>query len=164
MSTLNVDTIQDKAGAFEHARLVQVLSTSKADVFTSTSTSLADITGLSQAITPTNANNKILVVASMVGANSSAGNWTAFTLVRDTTAIAVGSGGSSKNYSNLAFTNQTYEPDECTIVFLDDAQSTSSHTYKVQMEVSAGTGKLNGRGDDGTIGTHSSITVMEIRV
>ena len=26
MSTLNVDTLQDKAGAFEHARLVQVVN------------------------------------------------------------------------------------------------------------------------------------------
>jgi hypothetical protein len=162
MSQINVDTIATVAGV-EHARLVQVQSTSKADVFTSTSTSLADITGFSQAITPTNSANKILVVASMVGANSSAGNWTAFTLIRGTTAIAIGTGGSSKNYSTLAFTNQTYEPDECTIVFLDSPSTASAVTYKVQMEVSAGTGKLNGRGDDGTVGTHSSITVMEIR-
>ncbi len=70
MSTLKVDTIQDKGAAFEHARLVQVVNTETGAVATGTTVMPADNTipqntegdeYMTLAITPTNTNNKLLI-------------------------------------------------------------------------------------------------------
>ena len=73
MSTLKVDTIQDKGAAFEHARLVQVVNTETGAVATGTTNAVADNTipqntegdeYMTLAITPTNTNNKLLIQGS----------------------------------------------------------------------------------------------------
>ena len=70
MSTLNVDTLQDKAGAFEHARLVQVVNTTTGTMATGTTVMVSDNTTpqndegielMTLAITPTHASNKLLI-------------------------------------------------------------------------------------------------------
>jgi len=168
MSTLNVDTLQDKAGAFEHARLVQVLSAGKADAFTTASTSFVDVTGLTIAITPTASANKILVLVSTQIGISSASNLVAIQLVRAisggaTSNIALSTGASSFNQSAFAIPDNTYNSEGVSIMVLDSPSTTSATTYHVEMKVSAGTGAVGRRGDDTTTGAFSSITVMEIR-
>ena len=44
-------------------RVLQVVTTTKTDTFTTTSSSLTDITGLSASITPASTSNKILIIA-----------------------------------------------------------------------------------------------------
>ena len=156
MSTLNVDTIQDKGAAFEHARLVQVLSTSKADVFTSTSTSLADITGLSQAITPTHASNKLLIEAVVQYATAS-NVAMCCALFQDSTAGALacaGQYGSNREQSSISL--QHYMT----------TGTTSSTTFKVRFGATSGTTTINGDNGARTYGgvCTTGITISEIRV
>jgi hypothetical protein len=61
--------------------VVQLKTTTKADTFSTSSTSLTDVTGLSVSITPTSASNKILVTTSFIAqsTNSSGGEVMQFT-------------------------------------------------------------------------------------
>ena len=64
MSILKVDTINEKTsgnGVHIAGHVVQTLSTTKTDVFSTSSTSFTDITGLSVNITPQLSTSKILV-------------------------------------------------------------------------------------------------------
>ena len=63
MSIIKVDTLQPATGSVVHAagHVIQTLSTTKTDVFSTSSTSFTDITGLSVNITPQLSTSKILV-------------------------------------------------------------------------------------------------------
>ena len=52
--------------------IIQVVSTTKTDTFSTTSTSFSDVTGFSVSITPTSTSSKIMVMASAQVGNSSA--------------------------------------------------------------------------------------------
>ena len=68
MSTLSVDTIQGQTTASKvklpAGSVLQVLSTTKTDTFSTTSVGPIDITGLSVAITPKYATSKIFITFS----------------------------------------------------------------------------------------------------
>lgn len=149
---------------------VQVISTTKTDVFSTTSTSFTDVTGLSVSITPKSASNKILIIANP---NLGGGNiQVAARLVRDSTTIAVGNAAGSRVQATVAFVGQSSPIDNAGmpmslgINFVDSPATTSAVTYKIQMQVNGGTGYLNSAGDDQDANyrarTVSSITVMEI--
>ena len=143
--------------------ILQVVSTTKADAFTTTSTSFVDITGFSVSITPSSTSNKILVVALVSYSNSLAAGGTFLQLVRDSTNIGVSTAGTSRNYTvgapSLAAASDIRH---ATISFLDSPATTSALTYKVQMRVASNTGTFNRRGDNTDDGNISSITVMEV--
>ena len=147
---------------------VQVQSVVKTDTFTMASTTFADVTGLSVNITPTNSSNKILVIAHVNTVGTTSTSSSGIRLVRNSTAISVGdaagtrtqvSGGS--NYGNVGV---TITGDS--IVFLDSPATTSSVTYKIQIQAYASTAYVNRSGadtnDPAYYRTVSSITVMEI--
>ena len=168
MSTLKVDTIQNVAGV-EQSRLVQVQSVTKTSIFTFTATSFTDVTGLTQAITPTNANNKILVFFSTN--TSSDGNRAMVSLVRGSTHIYVGdaSGSNRERASGFGYTNSDANATSEMVsgVFLDSPSTTSSTTYKIQALVNAGNGAINATqlNNDNTYMPllPSTLTLMEIR-
>jgi len=173
-SVLTSTQMNNLRGAF---RILQVVSTTKTDTFSTSSTSYTDITGLSVSITPSDANNKIFIVASVVGSTGAQFTEAAsgLQLVRDSTAIGVGDAASNRtqtsfgsiseslDYSRLNF---TYYPRQVTAVFLDSPATTSATTYKVQMLVTSSTGYINrGATDTDTssfIRSSSTITVMEV--
>jgi hypothetical protein len=147
---------------------VQVKQTVKTDTFTMSSTTFADITGLSVNITPTSASNKILVIAHVNTVGTTTTSSSAIRLMRDSTAISIGdtagsrlrvSGGS--NYGNYGV---TITPDS--VFFLDSPATTSSVTYKVQIQAYAATAYVNrsyvDSDDPVYYRTVSQITVMEI--
>ena len=71
-------------------KVLQVVSTAKTNGFSTTSSSLTDITGLSVAITPSNSSNKIFITAyinGLVDASSQAYGGR-YQLVRGSTEIA----------------------------------------------------------------------------
>ena len=82
MSLLKVNSLQDLgadavvtdgvivSSALPTGSILQVVSTTKTDTFTSTSTSMVDITGLSATITPSSTSSKILVMASVASGNT----------------------------------------------------------------------------------------------
>ena len=146
--------------------VLQVVSATKTDTFSTTSTSLVDVTGLSVSITPTSATSKILVFVVASGGGLEATNGMNLALLRGATQISLGdaSGSRSRGFggnqqiSNALHTN--------TSVFLDSPATTSATTYKVQASVNTGTGYINRTHNDAdnayTTRGVSSITVMEI--
>ena len=145
--------------------VLQVVSTTKTDAFSTTSTSYVDITGLSVSITPTSNTSKILVILSISGSEQS--GW-GYQLLRGSTAICIGDsgGGSRKQASGGMSVRDTNGINNGSVNFLDSPATTSSTTYKVQMYVPSSTGYVNRTYGDVdasyTARTASTITVMEI--
>jgi hypothetical protein len=149
---------------------VQVLSATKTNNFTTTSTSYVDITGMSVTITPQSATSKILIIANGFLAGPAA--VTAFTqLVRGSTAIGLFADTSIGTYY-AAYWNPT-SPDtdrayaNVTFNYLDSPATTSATTYKLQLYSSTGaTVAWGSRFASGSSlpaqGGTSTITVMEI--
>jgi hypothetical protein len=160
-------------GTLPKARLptgtvLQVVQTVKSDTFSSTSTSFTDITGLSVSITPISASNKILVIYSVMTGASSSGP-TNIRLVRNSTAIAIGdSAGSRTQVTTAVFaTNSNNQSDVQNMNFLDSPATTSSTTYKLQIQSDNGSTQCvnrNVRDDNASYESRgvSTITVMEI--
>ena len=138
----------------------QTASTTKTDVYSSSSTTFADITGLSVSITPTFSTSKILITASVITSNNGT-NLNMVNLVRGSTNLAQ---PASATYS--ASLIGTIQSDICeetlAITHLDSPSSTSNLTYKLQMRVSSGTGYVNQRASNTTVVGTSQITVQEV--
>ena len=154
-------------------KVLQVIQTVKTDIFSTSTTSFTDITGLSVSITPSSASNKILVLMDVkLGTASNVGNQVR--LMRSSTAIYIGDADSTRQRST--YTTGDDPNDQFILqgvgIFLDSPNTTSATTYKVQMlsepTPNTGTVHLNRSGEDPntTDGgrTASSITVMEIAV
>jgi hypothetical protein len=150
------------------AGVVQVKSTTKTDTFTTTSTSLVDITGLSVSITPTNASNKVLV---FVNLSMSAGGAAdpPFAILRDTTQIALGDTAGSRNRRTSGASNSSNNGIQgVSAQFLDSPATTSATTYKVQTQQISGqaTTCINRSVTDTDSTSYSrlisTITVMEV--
>ena len=118
--------------------VIQVVSVVKDDVATLSATSFTDISGLSVSITPTSATSKVLIqVAISYGGSGNA--YASARLVRDSTAIALGSASGSRiRASFTTASNDVARPRFSGITFLDSPATTSSTTYKVQMIVNSG--------------------------
>ena len=86
-------TIDSSGNVNTPGSVVQVLSTTKTDDFSTTSTSYTDITGLSVAITPKFSSSKILVSYIVNGSNYGSGM--TLQLLRDSTIIGSGTGTGS---------------------------------------------------------------------
>ena len=138
-----------KTGGF--GKMVQILSTNGGSSASTTSSSYQD-TGLSQAITMTDASNKVLVTASGTVNNGSSDAGGKFTLYRGSTNLATNGDDiagfwGEDNSNNITTT--------ITMTFLD-TPGTGTHTYAVYQKIwSQGTirwGYLN----------NSSITCIEV--
>jgi hypothetical protein len=141
--------------------VLQVVSATKTDSFSTGSSTFADITDLSVSITPTSSTSKILVLVD-VFVGSSADGAMLINLNRDSTAIAQGVGGSQPS-SMIGTPRDLIDLHASTLTFLDSPSSLSSITYNLQgKRVGAGTSYINRRGNDTVFSTASSITVMEI--
>jgi hypothetical protein len=141
-------------------KIRQVLSTTKTDTFSTTSTSMVDITGMTLTITPSATTSKILVSTQLYFGASGGIDITA-QLLRGATVIGSGAGGTN----NGSFVAQV--PSNTLLVtasnsFLDSPSTTSATTYKIQMKVNSGTGYLGRRGTDTFYVISSTITVMEV--
>lgn len=147
--------------------IVQVKQTAKTDTFSSTSTSFADITGLSVSITPTSASNKVLVKFDVSG---SASSMAIYRITRNGTAIGVGDASgshsqgatSSLQYAGVNTDRGTYGG----MLWLDSPATTSPCTYQLQCITDGGTWYINRTTADanatGGPRSVSTITVMEI--
>lgn len=143
-------------------KILQVVSTTKTDAFSTTSTSFTDITGLSVSITPSSASNKILVLFTVQASHPNAGGDLNINLVRDSTSILVGTSGTLENVTGYTAQSAAYEIAMFNNSYLDSPATTSALTYKMQFKVATSTGYVNRRGDNSQYGFPSTITVMEI--
>ncbi len=149
--------------------ILQVVSTTKTDTFTSSSTSFVDITGLSATITPRSTSSKILVMASVASGNTSSEQY-GFRFMRDATPIAVADAAGSRTLTTIgAYFGSAvsdYHLSTLTSQVLDTPGTTASVTYKVQGATNAATFTINRNGADLDVSTVrravSTITLMEV--
>ena len=164
-SVIKVDTIQDSTGAFEHARLVQVVNVVDSTRATGT-TAIPEDTSIPQktegvevmtlAITPTHASNK-LVIEAVVNMDNTNGEMYCVALFQDTTADALACSCTSSGAFNRNITLRHYMT----------TGTTSSTTFKIRIGGNTGAtvifnGDSSGAVYGGTL--QSSITISEIRV
>ena len=158
-------TFQTAAGG---GKVLQVVSTTKTDTFTTSSASWTDLTGLTVSITPSSTSSEILVSYD-IGMSNTNSTYRAYArLVRGSTGIAVGdSAGSRQQCTSMMrpAANNAYA--QSSITYLDSPATTSATTYKVQIgSFNGNTVTVNRDGDDTDFSEGarmaSSITVMEI--
>ena len=147
-STLTVDNIVGATTAanvkLPAGSILQTVSTTKTDTFTSSSSSLVDITGMAVTITPKYSTSKILIRVNL--------NWggvdniyAAIRLLRGSTVIshnssatgsqtaaAIGCGGDNNNFQ--------WKLEHTGLEFLDSPATTSATTYKLQQQSTGGPG------------------------
>lgn len=146
------------------AVLVNVKSTTVTNITqTTTSATFGDITGLTVNITPSSATSLILVTFSAYF-GSTTGD-AVIRLVRGSTTIGAGTGGTTAN--NGMFATGAYATPNQTLMhmsntFLDTPAATTATTYKLQWLTTAGTLYLNRRSGDTAYAASSTITVMEV--
>jgi len=154
-----------------NGQILQVLSTTKTDTFSHSTSAFTDVTGLSQAITPGDNTNKVLVMATVsVGADTSVDNACFIKLLRDGTEIGSGASDGANRVECMASATpfNTNAIQTVTLSFLDSPASASSVTYKVQIAASNSGDVYVNRSHNDTNATSiarcsSTITVMEVR-
>jgi hypothetical protein len=163
MSTVAVNKIEDLS-ANQNKGVLQVVSTTKTDTFTTGSSTLVDITGFSLAITPRSTDSKILLLVScMLSAGTYGGYMSMVQLVRDSTPIALGTSTATNQVTMGIVHEQVWEVTTSATEFLDSPNTTSAITYKVQAKDDNGEFFLNRKGYDTAICGVSSLTAMEIQ-
>jgi hypothetical protein len=163
-------TVQASAG-----KILQVVSTTKTDTFTTTSTSPVDVTGFSAVITPTSATSKILVLVS-VAFGGDDDIYPYVLLLRNGTSIDTGTTATGNQINVFmggyftAIASMTFGMHQFSKNFLDSPATTSALTYKIQLanpyQAVSNTAFIN-RQDNQTNSLFvqyptSSITLMEI--
>jgi hypothetical protein len=149
--------------------VVAVRSTTKTDVFTTSSTTFVDIPGLSIPHAPADSGNKVLVRAVVnLSVTVQDGYATGIILARNGTPIAIGdAAGTRTRVSGAQVLQRVYEITQCVAEFLDSPGTTSSVTYTVQTFIQSGaTVCVNRRGDDldavRICRPVSTLTIMEV--
>jgi hypothetical protein len=166
-SVLTAQQMNDLRGAF---RILQVVSTTKTDIFTASTAGGAQsaVTGFTVSITPSSTSSKILVLAS-INSGDTLGNATQYTvLTRGGSAIFIGdtagsrqrASGGGGGVNRMTTTHLSY---------LDSPASTSAQTYGISIGHGTTTTQsctINYGGDNADASYNargaSSITVMEI--
>ena len=150
---------------FSEGSVLQVVSVSKSDTFSTTARSFTDITGISLSITPKFSTSKILVFMAVQVSNDGI-DTTMVQMVRNSTAIGIGDarGSRIRNTSQSVFASNSVS--SLTGITLDSPSTTSATTYKLQTRIDSSTAYINTQSatGDGTYhGTnYSTIMVMEI--
>lgn len=169
--TVQVDTIKNESGALTNKGVLQVVSASKTDTFTTTSTSNVDMTGMTVTLTPRSTDSQVLIFGNVSGANSGDGHVWFVQLVRAisggaTTDIAKNTQSGVSQPATLAgLSYQDYELNAEGFNFLDSPSTTSAITYHIEVASGSGanTAVFNRRADNSDQGGISSITAMEIQ-
>ena len=149
--------------------LHRVVSDTKTDAFTTSSTGFVTISGLSATISPRTTASKILVICDLsCWTQNSQGGFVQ--LMRGSTAIYIGDSASNRTRNSFAglysHGSPQNETNQCTAVFLDSPSTTSSITYSVRCKTLTDLITVNrSRGDanTGDMARHSSsITLIEV--
>jgi hypothetical protein len=169
--TLHCDVL-DLAGteytSIAGGKIGQVLQTVKTDVFSTTSSSFVDVTGLSRAITPSATSSKVLVNVTLTIHSS---DNSLPLLLRGSTVIALGDAASNRTrtFGSSSYSGHMGAPSikEMSVMFLDSPNSSSEVTYKVQGAAIGGGTMYFGRGTADTDNsqhprTIQTITCMEV--
>tara|TARA_Y100000114_G_C11673608_1_gene285034 strand:- start:247 stop:753 length:507 start_codon:yes stop_codon:yes gene_type:complete len=149
-------------------KVLQVVSTTKTDPFSTASSSFVDVTGLNVSITPSSSSSKIFVSVTACGnTNGSKGYGR---ILRGSTAIAIGDADGSKVQATFDMNNAASGNRGQSYVgsILDSPSTTSAITYKLQLRHENGAGNANINrlhvNDDSSVNGRyaSTITAMEV--
>tara|TARA_B100000902_G_scaffold176334_1_gene169997 strand:+ start:119 stop:646 length:528 start_codon:yes stop_codon:yes gene_type:complete len=173
MSTLKVNALTNVAGNSDISgvgKVLQVVTSHKADGFATTSSSFVDINGLSRTITPVGASSKIHIVLSLNvgGANS----YIAFNLLRGSTVLSTGTNAYG-NITGCTFGTYISNGDRTTTNgynFLDSPSYSvgDTLTYKIQVVSAHNNNEVcinrtsTGANQSYTVNGTSTITLMEV--
>ena len=150
--------------------VLQCLQTKLTTPFTTSSTTMTNITGLSQAITPASG-TKVLVTVVVNWSQATDGKRNYWQVLRDSTAIAIGDadGDRTRSAFNVFYSSQGNENSLNSVIhWLDThgADGSTAVTYKLQGKCEAGTLCVNREGIDSDTANFgrfaSTITLMEI--
>ena len=150
--------------------IIQIVSTTKVDAASTTSSTYSDITGLSLNITPRSTSNKVLVIFHTNHGHTGSSSTTAFRILRGGVDIAkgtyagYGTGATSGGRISQADGGNA---SQWSMTHLDSPATTSATTYKIQWATQGSTAYLNRAGDSSASGLDrvtsvSSITLMEV--
>ena len=149
-------------------KILQVVSTTKSDTFSTSSDSFTDVTGLNASITPSNSSNKVLVLVHVSG-NCDQNARINMRLVRGSTTIGMGDAYSnrSRTFGGIYAPNNDSTTETVSCVHLDSPSTTSATTYKIQITFgSPATIYINRSDNWSDSATHntgtSSITLLEV--
>ena len=151
-------------------KILQVKQTYKTDAFSTSSSSLVEITGFNVSIAKTVASSKLLITVD-IGYGKSGRDHALFKLYEDSTEITAANSSTGSTMTPFIFdythlqstTEKTYSMRNISKTFLyDGSNDTNSHTIKVYGTADAASFYLNRRSSDTAYGTTSSITVMEV--
>ena len=115
--------------------VLQVVSATKTNTQSTNSLSFVDINGLSVSITPTSATSKFILISHASHSGNGGVNGGDFRFVRNTSAIGIGDADGSKSRSSFTSRSPVSSDQQGTVsgTFLDEPNTTSSITYKLQM-------------------------------
>lgn len=148
--------------------ILQVVSTAKTDTFSSTSTTFADVTGLTVTITPSSTSSKVLVMTTVPFGHSSATDFTGLTVAdgSNNNLLLASSPGNRQPSFRYSLVNDVNGLDNASFQFLHSPNTTSAFTYKVRAQTNSGTLYVNRSAGDADIGSRgrgvATITVMEV--
>ena len=172
MSTLKVNSIIPVSGVPTGGGggIIQIKQTFKNDTTSANNnsqTDFIDMSGMSVSITPTSSTSKILIYFTVNVSAEATDRNNSIRLLRDSTVIGAGTGGSTSNCSIYVRTKDNDYLENKSFMFLDSPNTTSALTYKLQWcaEGSGGSARvwyLNRRSVGNYNNTGSQITVMEV--
>jgi len=163
LSIIQVDTLQKRDGStFPIGKLGQIVTARKTNTFSTTSTSFVDLTDVTLNITPTATNSKILIDFRAFGSNSSGTDFIATRLLRDSTEVGSGNGGSSYDGFGIASVSGAYELVNLSMNLMDEPSTTSQITYKIQCRVNASTGYIGRKGNSDAYRFPTSLMATEV--
>jgi len=158
--------------AMASGSIIQIVKGGQADLFSTTSTSYTDATGMSVDITTTGSNKVYLICDYTLSCTA---GYVLARLTRTTsgteTVICAGNTAGSRDlgvhsfYHASSYGGQYITEKHCAIEL--DSPSAGTHTYKLQMRVTEGTGYLNSNGTNDSsravdLRTSSKIIAMEV--
>jgi len=149
-------------------KVLQVVSVTKVDTFSTSSASFVDITGLTVNITPSATSSKILVLYKVSVCASAVGVAMYLQMLRGATVIGGGTAAGSRGSAMSTFYDGTQAgaTNDLNGNFLDSPASVAEQTYKLQTKASSGAAQINITNNDTDAfdfaRLSSTITVMEI--
>jgi hypothetical protein len=115
-------------------KLGQVLSVTKTDSFTTTSTTYTDLTSLTLTITPSATTSKVLVMYTVQGSGVSGANMGGIQILRGATAIGNADAAGSRSVTNTVIAELgAAQMGQVANAYLDSPSTTSATTYKLQI-------------------------------
>jgi len=163
MSTLKANNIKDIAGGENVHMAGAVLQVVQAiDQTQEANSSNSYSTAISTSITPKFSDSKVLITVSGMCAPDTS-NQLGFKLLRGSTEIGAGTGGTVNNYLfGVGTTQSDFEMTPFSHTHLDSPATTASTTYTLQYAALNGTGKLGGRADNTDNSGATTITLIEV--